>query len=143
MHDAMVQSGEFKGFGDFNEAALALGFTGRRAGEVTRYTVPQALDTLDHLVHWLAARYPDSDASDTVRYYGTPKGRLVHGGLKGYDSQGLLFHESVLEEYVDIECTRGEVENGPHRPIITLVATGDWDRALALCSPRKQRQLTK
>lgn len=143
LHEAMRQTGEFKGFGDFDEAADALGFTGRRTGEVTRYTIPQALDTLDHLVHWLAAKYPESDAAGTVRYYGTPKGRLVHGGTRGYNSESLLFHESVLEEYVAIECTRGEAENGPHRPIITLVATGDWDKAVSLCSPRKQRQLNQ
>ena len=142
MHDALIQTGEFKSYSDFNDAAESLAYNGRKTGEFGQVT-PQALDTVDHLVHWLAARHPDSDAASSVRYYGTKSGRLMHGRLKGYNSWDLLFHDSVLEEYVISECMRGEAENGPHRPIITLVSTGDWDRALALCPRQKQRQLTK
>lgn len=142
MHDALVQTGEFKSYSDFNDAAESLAYNGRKTGEFGQVT-PQALDTVDHLVHWLAARHPDSDAASSVRYYGTKSGRLMHGRLKGYNSWDLLFHDSVLEEYVISECMRGEAENGPHRPIITLVSTGDWDRALALCTSRKQAALNK
>lgn len=141
MHEALAKTGEFKTYEDFNDAAEALQYTDRKVGEGQK--VPRALDTVDHLVHWLAARYPESDAARAVSYYGTKAGRLMHGSTKGYNSWDLLFHESVLEDYVHRECNRINVENGPHRPIITLVSTGDWDKAVSLCSLQKQKKLLK
>lgn len=142
LSEALQQTGEFKVYDDFDEAAEALDYRGKRLGEFSGVT-PAALDTVDHLIHWLAVRYPESEAANVVSYYGTKRGRLVHGNLRGYNSWHVLFHESILEEYLHTAPARASGENGPYLPIITLASTGDWDRAVGLCSPRKRKQLER
>lgn len=112
--EALLATGEFLMLKDFKGCAEILGSTPKKAWHAAEF-----------LYQWVAARNPGTPAASDVRCYGLKSGRMSHSIDRGYFStKSVLFHESVIWEYVE------SLRNGGNRhsdldPIICLTVTDD------------------
>lgn len=129
VHEAVMQTGEFVDLADFKLAASGLTFNEKRG-----------LEACDFLYKWSAARNPNSDADDDVKRYGNKSG-MRHGFTDSFPTGNVLFHRSVLDEYIQAECSPGDQTRTIINPIITLVGTDDWELATSMMSPSARSRL--
>lgn len=137
LHEKIMETGEFFDARSFAGASSELGYP-------VRYR-DNGIDIVDFIYHWAHSRYPDNyKLADVINGHGTRKGssRLVHGDLRGYNSQDSLVHMSLIDYYL------GEIEegrSGRHHEIDTTICFAaypdDIKRVLSLASDKDARRL--
>lgn len=134
-HNAVRSTGEFSSYFDFQLARETLCFPENKE----MYGVNPERKVTDFLLSWWAARNPESKAAKLVSEKVHKSGRVSIS----HQSQWVLFHESVLDEYIRVECRYGQQTRTAIDPIITLAATDDIDFALSQMSRHAVRRFDK
>ncbi len=113
--ESLLATGEFLMLKDFVGCAEILGFTPTKARHAVEF-----------LYQWVAARNPGSPAESDVRYYGLKSGRMSRSIDRGYFyTEGLLFHESIMQEYAEGIRNGSQNRHADLDPIICLTVTDD------------------
>lgn len=132
--DALLNTQEFFDYRNFQEMARSLEFKGFYGEKVATF-----------LYEWAAAQQPYSFAAEYIAKHATRTGKLTFTP-KVYDRNffrvhEILFHRSLLEEYVETECFEGEQHRAVINPIVTLLATDNWEFAVSQLSNAQRRKL--
>jgi hypothetical protein len=133
--EALLQTGEFRSISHMLQAVKLLGLSTEQAHHK---------DAMSYLVHWMAARYPSSEAEGIVRYYGLPSGKLAQNFPHGpcFNFETVMVHESVLEDHLDLVSQGLNTNRSIIDPIIALTLSPDnIEQAAELASPRTARYL--
>ena len=121
--EKIYATGEFKKLKDFRLAADALEF-------------PQRLgrNTVDYLFQWIASRNPGSRAAEIVELYALPTGKMSHNinGNGDFASRSVLFHDSVIEQYLNTILNHQQPPRKQIDAIICLAGTDDWDKTQSI-----------
>jgi hypothetical protein len=133
--EALRATGEFVSNIDFADMAESLALARHNGTLVSEF-----------LYQWAAVHQPDSLALDYCKRFALPSGKL--STRRDYYSKevvvrpsNIVFHRSLLDDYVEHECFEGDKHRAVINPIITLLATDDWDFAVSQLSKVQRRKL--
>lgn len=133
--DALRRTGEFVTARDFAEMASSFELMSHNGPLVSEF-----------LYQWVAAQQPDSFALQYCTDHALPSGKLSlnrdHYDRDFFYPTDIVFHRSVIDDYVERECFEGDKHRTIINPIISLLATDDWDFAVSQLSKVQRRKLS-
>lgn len=132
LRSEVINTGEFISSRSLTNVAKTIGFIAEHGWSATEF-----------LYQWIAAQHPESRAAEVAQKFGLRSGRMSHNinGKGNFNTRAVIIHKSHAEDYIDL--VKAEVLP-PHTildPIICLDATDNWEEAVSLMSPQKQRQM--
>lgn len=128
----LLETEEFIGINSFFDSAESLGFNnidGRIAS--------------DFLYQWVASRNPDSYSAEVVSEFSLPSGRMSHNlyGKGDFYSAGVLFHDSIIEDYTFLLRRGLSQSHSQIDAIISFAGTDDIELAASFLNPTRRKRL--
>ncbi len=128
----LLETGEFIGINNFYDSAESLGFN-NTAGRVAS----------DFLYQWVASKNPDSYSAEIVSEFSLPSGRMSHNMYSrgDFNSAGVLFHDSIMEEYAFLLRSGLSQPHSQLDAIIILAGTDDIELAGSFLSSTRRKKV--
>ena len=132
IYNELLETGEFIGINNFFDSAESLGFN-NNDGRVAS----------DFLYQWVASKNPDSFSAEIVSEFSLPSGRMSHNmyGRGDFNSAGVLFHDSIMEEYAFLLRSGLSQPHSQLDAIIILAGTDDIELAGSFLNPARRKKL--